>query len=312
MLAFRWQPIINHHQLTTMFLITGATGGLGRRIVRLLRERELPVRAFVRLTSRYDELEHRGAEIFIGDLLRDRDIQKACQGVQYVISTHGSNETSGGDAETLDYQANIELIDQAKAAGVQHFVFISVLGADRGYEDAPVFKAKRAVEKYLQASGLNYTILRPSGFASNLLPLAERFRQTGVYLLIGDPQNRSSIVSTDDLARIAVDSVSREGARNQVLPVGGPEILKREEIPKIFSRVFNREPWILNPPLLAFDGLRGMIGLFNPKLRTSLGTLRALLANEFFCSPAETAHLESVFGFQLETLESFLRRYLGV
>lgn len=295
-----------------MFLVTGATGGLGRRIVRLLRERELPVRSFVRLNSRYAELEHRGSEIFIGDLRRDRDLQKACQGVKYVISTHGASDSSGGNAETLDYQANIDLIDQAKAANVQHFVFISVLGVDRGYEDAPVFKAKWAVEKYLQASGLNYTILRPSGFASNLLPLAERFRQTGIYLLVGDPQNRSSIVSTDDLARIAIDSVFVAAARNQIFSVGGPEILKREDIPHIFSRVFNREPTILNPPLLAVDGLRSAIGLFNPNLRTALGTFRTLLANEFFCSPAEIQQLESVFDIKLESLESFLRRYLGV
>lgn len=138
-----------------MFLVTGATGGIGRRVVRLMREREMQVRAFVRLTSRYSELEHRGCDIFIGDLRQEKDIQKACQGVQYIISTHGSN----GDAMSLDYRANIELIDSAIAVGVQHFVFISVLGADRGYEDAPVFKAKRAVERYLEASGLNYTIL---------------------------------------------------------------------------------------------------------------------------------------------------------
>lgn len=294
-----------------MFLVTGATGGLGRRIVRVLRERNLPVRAFVRLTSRYAELEHRGAEIFIGDLQRDRDIQKACQGVQYIISTHGASESSGGDAETLDYQANIELIDQAKAVGVQQFVFISVLGVDRGYEDAPTFKAKRAVEKYLAASGLNYTILRPSGFASNLLPLAERFRQTGIYLLIGDPLSRTSIVSTDDLARIAVDSVFVEGARNQSLAVGGPEILKRGDVPEILGRIFQREPLLINPPLLAVDGLRGAIGWFNPKLRASLGTFRTLLANEFFCTPAEIERLEMLFDFKLESLESFLRRYLG-
>ncbi len=138
--------------------------------------------------------------------------------MQYVISAHGSNERSGGNAETIDYRANIELINQAKAAGVQHFVFISVLGVDRGYEDAPVFKAKWAVEKYLQASGLSYTILRPSGFASNLLPLAERFRQTGIYLLIGDPQHRSSIVSTDDLARISVESTTIEEAKIKFFP----------------------------------------------------------------------------------------------
>ncbi|HBE51257.1 MAG TPA: oxidoreductase [Cyanobacteria bacterium UBA11369] len=291
-----------------MFLVTGATGGLGRRIVRLLRGREMPVRAFVRLASRYGELEHRGAEIYIGDLQQERDIHKACKGVRYIISAHGSD----GNAQALDYRANIDLIDQAKEIGVQHFVFTSVLGADRGYEDAPTFKAKREVEKYLQASGLNYTILRPAGFASNLLPLAERFRQTGIYLLIGDPKNRTSIVSTDDLARIAVDSITIEAARNQIFPVGGPEILERGEIPRIFGRILNREPTIINPPLLAFDTVRGVTGLINPSMQKSLGTLRTLLGNEFFCTRDEIANLESVFSIKMETLESFLRRYLGV
>ncbi|MEH2436475.1 MAG: SDR family oxidoreductase [Nostoc sp.] len=291
-----------------MFLITGATGGIGRRVVRLLRQREQSVRAFVRLTSRYSELEHRGAEIFIGDLLEERDIQKASRGVKYIISAHGSDS----DALSLDYRANIELIDQAKANGVEHFVFISVLGADRGYEDAPVFKAKRAVERYLAASGLNYTILRPSGLASNLLPLVEQFRETGLYLLIGDRKNRTSIVSTDDLAKIVVDSVTVEGARNQILPVGGPEILLREDIPRIFGRIFNKEPVIINSPLFAVDGLQSALGLINPQIQKALGTYRTLLANEFFCTKDEIANLEAIYNFQLETLESFLRRYLAV
>ncbi|MGK7872207.1 MAG: SDR family oxidoreductase [Xenococcaceae cyanobacterium] len=290
-----------------MFLVTGATGSLGRRIVRLLREQEIPVRAFVRLLSRYEELEHRGAEIFIGDLRQDKDIQKACRGVQYIISAHGSD----GDAQGLDYRANIELIDQAKENGVEHFVYISVLGTDRGYEDAPVFKAKREVEKYLTLSSLTYTILRPSGFANNLLPLAERFRDTGIYLLIGDPKNRSSIVSTDDLARIAIDSVKIEGAKNQILPVGGPDILKREDIPRIFSRLFKREPIVINLPLFVFDGFRAGLSLFNSQAQSSLGTLRTLLANEFFCTPDEITNLESIYNLKMESLESFLRRYLG-
>lgn len=294
-----------------MFLVTGATGSLGRRIVRSLREQEKPVRAFVRLSSRYAELEQRGAEIFIGDLLQQRDIEKACRGVQYVISAHGSTEASGS-AQDLDYRANIELIDAAKAAGAQHFVFLSVLGVDRGYEDAPVFKAKWAVEQYLQASGLNYTILRPSGFAANLLPLAERFRQTGVYLLIGDPKTHTSIVSTDDLAEMAIRSVTAEGARNQVFAVGGPEVLERGDIPNIFGRIFKRDPILLNPPVLAIDGIRNVVGLFNPEARRALGTFRTLLSNEFFVTSAEVNRLESVFDLQLETLETFVRRYVSV
>ncbi len=290
-----------------MYLVTGATGSLGRRIVRQLRENEQPVRAFVRLASRFGELEDRGAEIFIGDLKQERDIVKACRNVKYIISSHGS----GSDALALDYRANIDLIDQAIANNVEHFVFISVLGVERGYQDSPTFKAKREVEKYLIASGLNYTILRPSGFANNIIPLAERFRDTGIYFSIGEQQNRSSIVSTDDLAKIAIASTQIPAAKNQIFAVGGPDILKREDISRIFARLFNREPFIINPPLQLLDGLRMGIGLLNPQLNKSLGTLRTLLANEFFCTEDEIARLESTFGIKMESLESFLHRYVG-
>jgi uncharacterized protein YbjT (DUF2867 family) len=253
-------------------------------------------------------LQHRGADIFIGDLREEKDIRKACQGVDYIVSAHGSD----GDALSLDYRANIELIDHGKEQGVQHFVFISVLGADRGYEDAPTFKAKFAVEQYLQNSGLNYTILRPAGLASNLLSLAERFRETGVYLVVGDPKNRTSIVSTDDLAKMIVDSFTMASARNQTLSVGGPEVLCRKDIPHILGGIFNKEPVIVNPPLFLVDGLRSALGLVNSKAQKELGTFRTLLANEFFCTTEEIKTLEEIFGFELETLESFLKRYLAV
>jgi uncharacterized protein YbjT (DUF2867 family) len=290
-----------------MFLVTGATGQLGKRMIRLLCALGKPVRGFVRLTSRYSDLEQRGAEVFIGDLKRDKDIQKACQDVKYIISAHGT----GSDVSAVGYRANIELIDAAKAAGVEHFVFISVLGADRGYEDSAVFKAKWEVEKYLKNSGLNYTILRPSALASSLLPLAERFKETGVYLLIGDPKNRTSVVSDDDVATIAINAVELEMAKNQTFSVGGPDIVTRGDISQVFSRVFNKEPILINPPLALFDGVRSAIGFINPGLQRGLGTLRVLLGNEFFCTPEEILQLETTFNLKMESLESYIRRYLS-
>jgi len=290
-----------------MFLVTGATGQIGRRVIRLLREEEEPVRGFVRLESNYSEIEQRGAEIFIGELTQEKDIAKACEGVKYIISAHGS----GGNAQALDYRANIDLIDYAKAQGVEHFVYISVLGAQRGYEDSPTFKAKREVEKYLHNSGLNYTILQPSGLASDLIPLAERFRDTGLYVIIGDPKNRTSIVSPDDLAKIAINSVHIDAANNKTFPVGGPEILRREEIPEILSRIFNRDPLLVNVPLFLLDTIRDGVGFFDPDTKKSLGTLRTLSANEFFCTEAEINELEMTFNMKMESLESFITRYLG-
>ena len=290
-----------------MYLVTGATGQLGKRIVRQLCNLGKPVRGFVRLTSRYSDLEQRGAEVLIGDLKRDKDIEKACKDVKYIISAHGT----GSDVSAVGYRANIELIDAAKAAGVEHFVFISVLGADRGYEDSAVFKAKWEVEKYLKNSGLNYTILRPSALASSLLPLAERFKETGIYLLIGDPKNRTSVVSDDDVATIAINSVEIETAKNATFPIGGPEIITRGEISQIFSRVFNKEPILINPPLMLFDGVRNALGFVNPGLQRGLGTLRVLLGNEFFCTPEEINLLETTFNLKMESLESYIRRYLA-
>jgi hypothetical protein len=94
--------------------------------------------------------------------------------------------------------------------------------------------------------------------------------------------------------------------------VGGPEILERGEIPRILGRIFNQDPIVINAPLLPLDGVRLILGWVNPDLQKALGTLRTLLANEFFCTAAEVERIESLFGFQLETLEGFIRRYLSV
>lgn len=290
--------------MDTMYLVTGATGDLGQRVVKAICSRREAVRAFVRLSSSYSALERLGAEIFVGDLQRRESIVRAVQGTRYIISTHGS---AARDAYALEYQANVDLIDAAKASGVEHFVFISVLGVDHYYEESPIFKAKREVEKYLTKSGLTYTILRPSGFASNLLTSARTFERTGLYFLVGRPENRTSIVSTDDLGEIAVRSCTLVDARNHTFAVGGPEALRRDEIPKIFEKIFHKRGQLFSIPLDIFDGIRGFLGLLNSGFSKDLSTLRVLVANEYTCDPQP---IEQIFGIELESLHHFLRRNL--
>ncbi|MEO0802184.1 MAG: SDR family oxidoreductase [Cyanobacteria bacterium J06642_2] len=294
-----------------MYLVTGATGQLGRRIVRHLTERDCPARAFARLQADYRKLEHWGANICIGDLRNRDDIRRACRGARVIISAHGSGRDLDG-AEALDYRANMHLVDAAQEFGIEHFVFISVLGSDRDYSDAPVFKAKAAVEKALLASSLNYTILRPSGFASNVLRLAQQFRTTGTYLLVGEGAHRTSIVSTDDLAKMAILAPNTEAAGRQIFEVGGPDVLRRDDIPQIFGRLFNREPFVIRAPLTGVDVARALLGFVDTELSRSLGTLRTLLAHEFYCTPAETARVREVFDLPLESLEHYLRRHLDL
>ncbi len=293
-----------------MYLVTGATGGLGRRIVRYLRSQDQAVRALVRLQSNWNPLDHWGAEIVIGDLHNSVDIQRACRGVEVIISAHGSTESDPETIEQIEYRANRELIEAAVSESVRYFVLISVLGVDLYYRESPVFRAKYAVEKALQASSLSYTILRPSGIASSILDLAEFLRQTGIYPLIGEGRNRNSMVSPDDLAQIAATADHIPAAHNQIFAVGGPQILRRDQIPLIVGRVVERDPWILPLPLEIVDGGRLLLGSINPTLFESLATLRTLLAHEFYCTPEDTSLIQSVFGMHLETLESYLRRYL--
>lgn len=295
-----------------MYLVTGATGQVGRRVVRHLCEQGKPVRALVRFRTAYDPLAHWGAQICIGDLREPEDIQRACEGIEVVISAHGSRNGRVEDVEQVDLRGNLRLIRAAQEQGSRHFTFISVLGAPQFPRDAPVFKAKAAVEERLKSSTLDYTILRPSGLASNILDLAESFRRNGVYLLLGDGKNRSSIVSTDDVARTAILSAETPAARRQIFSVGGPQILRRDQIPELFGRLFARDPFIIHVPLDVVDGGRTVLSWLDPDLSQSLGTLRTLLAHEFYCTQEETTRLQDTFGLTLESLEGYLRRHLDL
>lgn len=119
-----------------MYLVTGATGQLGLRVVRRCITLGLPVRAFVRLTSQYDLLKEWGAEIFIGDLQQPRDIQAAMAGVEAVICCHGSQLLSRA-IQAIDYRATLDVIQAAQEQGVRHVTLISPLAVTGDRQQSP-------------------------------------------------------------------------------------------------------------------------------------------------------------------------------
>ncbi|MDQ3949910.1 MAG: NmrA family NAD(P)-binding protein, partial [Gemmatimonadota bacterium] len=150
-----------------MILVAGATGALGGEICRRLIARRKPVRALVRATSDPDKVEaltKLGCEVVVGDLKHRASLDAACEDVDAVISTVSMIGTGkpGDSFEATDERGTLNLIAAAKAAGVDHFVYVS-FDTD-SVPDSPLRNAKAKVEESLRASSMTYTILQPSYF----------------------------------------------------------------------------------------------------------------------------------------------------
>src|SRR5438874_8008648 len=222
-----------------MTLVIGATGLLGMEVCRRLKATGHPVRALVRRTSdaaKRMELQTLGAELIEGDLKDPASLRRACTGVQSVISTASStlSRQEGDSIQTVDLQGQIALVDAARAAGVQHFVFVSF--RDNAAIQYPLTEAKRTVEGHVKASGMAYTILQASYFMEVwLTPMLGFDYAAGKVRLYGDGNGKVSWVSYKDVARIAVAALDQPAARNAVLNVGGPQALSPREVVRMFE-----------------------------------------------------------------------------
>jgi len=222
-----------------MILVAGSTGGLGSEIVRLLRERGERVRGLVRSTSAPEKLSRLrdiGAELAVGDLKDRASLDAAVRGVRTVISTVTVITTAqeGDSFVDTDSAGNIALIDAAKAAGAEHFVYISFDYTQ--FPATPLTQAKEAVEQHLMSSGMAYTILRPSLFMEIWLgPHLFSDVSSGQAKIYGSGTGRIPYVATVDVAKVAVWAATDPSARNLVVTFGGPEAITQREVVKTFE-----------------------------------------------------------------------------
>ena len=156
-----------------MILVAGATGIVGGMITRRLLEQGKDVRILVRHNSpseqlakegratSAEELLEAGAEPVYGDLRDRASLDGALEGIETVITTANSVGRGGEDnPQSVDLEGNRNLIEAAREAGAEHFVFVSSLGADPDHP-VPFMRGKGRSEASLREGGMDYTILAP-------------------------------------------------------------------------------------------------------------------------------------------------------
>jgi NADH dehydrogenase len=238
-----------------MILVIGSTGMVGSEVCRLLISKNLPVRAMVRSTSdssKRNKLKDLGVQIVEGDIRDKSTFPKILEGITTVITTVSAMPFSyvpgENDIRQVDEEGMINFIDEAKKAGVKHFIYTSF---SKNFNlDFPLSISKRKVEKYLKNSGLNYTILRPSCFMEVWLSPAVGFDAVnGKVNLCGDGTKPIAYISFKDVAKFAAECVSNAAAVNTVLELGGPEKLSQLDAVKIFGDTLHKKMEMQHIPL---------------------------------------------------------------
>lgn len=222
-----------------MNLVVGSTGVLGSEICRRLRGRGQAVRALVRATSdrsRVQALHEHGAEIITGDLRDAGSLSRACEGVRTVISTTTAigSKQPGNTIADVDQAGMLTLAQIALHAGVRRFIYISL--SSNFALDCALIAAKRAVENHLLQSGIGYTILRPSAFMETWLGPAGGFDVAHRRARIpGDGDAGVSYISAVDVARFAVMCVDNPALHDQIIELGGPDVLTAKQIVRLYE-----------------------------------------------------------------------------
>ncbi|MFQ5675124.1 MAG: SDR family oxidoreductase [bacterium] len=221
-----------------MILVVGATGNLGSMIVKRICAQRHPVRALVREGSAYEEVQKAGAAIAFGDLKEPDTLRSACEDVKQVVSTATAVMRGGADTiESVDHQGTSNLIDAAKNANVEQFVYVSAVGF--GPESSvPLARAKGLSEVKLKESGLTYSILKPVNFMESWIGfvLGSQLAKGPSVTILGDGRVKHGFVASENVADLAVTVLGHPQAQNAVIPLNGPGSFSYREIIKMIER----------------------------------------------------------------------------
>ncbi|MBW4591450.1 MAG: NAD(P)H-binding protein [Brasilonema angustatum HA4187-MV1] len=211
--------------------VAGATGETGRRIVQQLIARNIPVRALVRDVEKARSILGAQAELVVGDVLKPESLSAALGDSTVLLCATGAKPSFDPTGPyKVDYEGTKNLVDAAKAKGIEHFVFVSSLAASKFFHPLNLFWLilywKKQAEEYIQKSGLSYTIVRPGG-------LKNEDNSNQIVMQSADTLFEGSI-PRQKVAQVSVEALFEPAAKNKIV-----EIVAQENVPaKSFGELF--------------------------------------------------------------------------
>ena len=250
-----------------MILVAGGSGTLGTRLLGLFGARGLDVRILTRNQNRARSLAGPRVQIVTADVTDPRTLEQAVAGAGTVVSAiTGFGPARDVSPRAVDWQGNANLIRAAKAAGVEHFILLSVCQAAA---DHPIelFRMKHRAEEELRASGLAWTIIRPTAYMETWLTvLGDPLLKTGNTRIFGRGENPMNFVSAHDVAGFVDLAVTDRAMRGVTVDAGGPENLTMNQVVEIFQTVTGATGKVSHVPLPMLRVMSALMKPFNPTM----------------------------------------------
>lgn len=227
-------------------LLAGATGYLGGYILKELLRKGFETKALVRNEKKLPQecLTHPKLQLVQAELTHPDALKGCCWDIDVVISTVGiTRQKDGLTYMDVDYQANLNLLEEAKRSNVKKFIYISVLNADK-LTHLKICAAKEKFVMALKGSGIEYCVIRPTGYFSDMAEFYEMAKKGRVFLF-GDGEHKMNPIHGADLALICVNAVT--SCEKEVL-AGGPQILSHNQIAETAFSVALKKPKITHIP----------------------------------------------------------------
>jgi uncharacterized protein YbjT (DUF2867 family) len=213
--------------------VAGATGETGRRIVQELVACNIPVRALVRDIEAARNILPPDAELVVGDVLNPQSLTTALGDSTVVLCATGAKPSLDPTGPyKVDFEGTKNLVDVAKAKGIEHFVLVTSLCVSQFFHPLNLFWLillwKKQAEEYLQKSGLNYTIVRPGGLKNENNPDA--------IVMQGADTLFEGSIPRQKVAQVCVEALFKPVAHHKIVEI----VAKPEASPKSFEELFQQ------------------------------------------------------------------------